>query len=77
MFIFLRSKPILDYILKFNTGTSYPTIKDDDIMNLYIPIFKKDFIKKINTNIDKANQKKIMSKKILNQAKDIVKKIIM
>ena len=77
LFIFLRSKPILDYILKFNTGTSYPTIKDDDIMNLYIPIFKKDFIKKINTNIDKANQKKIMSKKILNQAKDIVKKIIM
>ena len=35
---FLHSKPLLAWSLKPKTGTSYPVIVDNDILNLAIPI---------------------------------------
>lgn len=39
MFILLKSLPFSQYSLKFNTGTSYPTIIDNDILNYPVPLF--------------------------------------
>ena len=36
---FLHSRPLLFWSLKPNTGTSYPVINDDDILNIPIPLF--------------------------------------
>ena len=39
---FLHSEPLLAWSLKPNTGTSYPVIVDDDILNLPIPILPEE-----------------------------------
>ena len=42
LFVLLKSLPYLELSLKFNTGTSYPTIIDDDILNYPIPIIDEN-----------------------------------
>jgi len=51
LFILLRSKPYLTLTLKFNTGTSYPTINDDDILNMPIPLIDKKIQNNVTENI--------------------------
>jgi type I restriction enzyme, S subunit len=65
LFTFLRSKPLLAWSLKPNTGTSYPVIVDDDILNLPIPLFSQD----IQTQIQ---QKTIESFKLRKQSKHLL-----
>lgn len=36
--VLLRSAPYKELMMKYNVGSSYPVIKDDDILNLPIPI---------------------------------------
>ena len=36
--ILLRSDLYKDWLLRYNVGTSYPVIKDDDVLNMPIPI---------------------------------------
>jgi type I restriction enzyme S subunit len=38
LMVYLRLKPLLNFSLKFNTGTSYPTITDSDILNFPLPL---------------------------------------
>ena len=42
LFILLRSKPYRELLLKYNSGTSYPVIKDEDIMSIPIPLIDKN-----------------------------------
>lgn len=37
LFVLLRSQVYKDYIMRFNVGSSYPVVKDDDVLNLKIP----------------------------------------
>ena len=47
LFVLLKSLPYLHYSLKFNTGTSYPTIIDDDILDYPIPLFDEEIQTKL------------------------------
>ena len=40
--VLLRSELYRELLLRFNVGTSYPVIKDEDVMNLPIPLIDSD-----------------------------------
>lgn len=59
LFIYLRSKPILHLINKFNTGIEYPVIINDDVMNFPLPLIEKQVqqnLKEIVTEILQMNK---------------------
>jgi type I restriction enzyme S subunit len=65
----LKTPPFLDYSLKFNTGTSYPTIDDDDILSYPIPVFDNTIQDKIRNQVKEAYQVRNQSKKLLDISK--------
>jgi restriction endonuclease S subunit len=69
LFVFLRSKPMLEYSLKFNTGTSYPTITDNDILNFPLPLIVETKQKQIKEKVKEAINAKYISKQFLDIAK--------
>jgi restriction endonuclease S subunit len=69
LLIFLRTKPLLDYSLKFNTGTSYPTITDKDILNFPLPLIDKTTQDIIKSKVEEAISSKNISKQLLEIAK--------
>lgn len=69
LYTFFKLKPILDLTLKYNTGTSYPTITDEDILNMPIPIFKQNIQNEIREKIQEAKKLQIQSKQLLEIAK--------
>lgn len=69
---FLRSKPLLALSLKPNTGTSYPVILDNDILNLPIPLFNEDTQSKVKQKIAESFNMLKHSKHLLGCAKRVV-----
>jgi restriction endonuclease S subunit len=69
LFIFLRSKPMLEYSLKFNTGTSYPTITDNDILDFPLPLIDETKQKQIKAIVKEGIKVKYISKQLLDIAK--------
>ncbi len=69
---FLRSKPLLAWSLKPNTGTSYPVITDNDILNLPIPLFDKKIQIQIQQKITESFKLRKQSKHLLEFAKRAV-----
>ena len=69
---FLHSKPLLDWSLKPNTGTSYPVIVDDDILNLPIPILPKEKQTQIKQKIVESFSLRKQSKQLLECEKHAV-----
>lgn len=69
---FLRSKPLLVWSLKPNTGTSYPVILDDDILNLPIPLFSKETQNKVKAKITESFNLRKQSKHLLESTKRAV-----
>ncbi|HBR21551.1 MAG TPA: hypothetical protein DD713_03135 [Nitrospiraceae bacterium] len=69
---FLRSKPLLLWSLKPNTGTSYPVILDDDILNLPIPLFSEETQHKVKQRITESFNLRKQSKHLLECAKRAV-----
>lgn len=76
LYTFLRLKSILDLTLKYNTGTSYPTITDNDVLNLPIPLFEEDIQKQVKVYINSAKELQKQSKQLLEIAKHGVEKAI-
>lgn len=76
LMVFLRLKPLLDLSLKYNTGTSYPTITDDDILNLPLPKIDIGTQNLIKEKITEAYSAKKLSKSLLEIAKKGVEKAI-
>lgn len=76
LYTFLRLKSILDLTLKYNTGTSYPTITDNDVLNLPIPLFGEDIQKRVKVYINSAKELQKQSKQLLEIAKHGVEKAI-
>lgn len=59
LFVYLRLSPIKELLLKYNTGTSYPTITDEVITSLPVPNFPRgiqDEIAKLITDSKSLNR---------------------
>ena len=70
--IFLRTKLFSDLLLKFNCGTSYPVIKDEDILNLDIPIISPEIQTQIAEKIQTSFTLRQQSEQLLERAKRAV-----
>ena len=70
--VLLRTNIYKELLLKYNVGTSYPVIKDDDVLNLVIPIIDISIQNKIEEKIKKSFLLKEESKRLLDLAKKAV-----
>ena len=74
--VLLRTSIYRDWLLRFNVGTSYPVIKDEDVLNMPIPILgddvKQDVVAKVNESASLRRQ----SKQLLEYAKQTVEMAI-
>ncbi len=69
LMVFLRLKPLLDFSLKFNVGTSYPVITDEDILNFLLPKIIPEIQNQIKEKIIEMYETKKLSKSLLEIAK--------
>ena len=69
LMIFLKTFFIKDLLLRYNCGTSYPVIKDEDILNLKIPLIKPHIQKQIAEKIQESHKLRKESKALLEEAK--------
>ncbi len=76
LMMLLKSKPLLTWSLKPNTGTSYPVIIDEDILNLPLPIISTDIQNKIKENVIESGLMRAKSKALLETAKKAVEMAI-
>ena len=74
--ILFRTAVYKDWLLKWNVGSSYPVIKDEDILNLPIPILPEQIQKKIASLIQQSFECKAQSKQLLEDAKRMVEEEI-
>ena len=72
----LRTKIYKDWLLKFNVGTSYPVIKDDDILNLPIPNVSIEIQNETSELIQQSFALKAKSEQLLENAKKLVEMAI-
>ena len=74
--VLLRTSMYRDWLLRFNVGTSYPVIKDEDVLNMPVPILgddvKQDVVAKVNESASLRRQ----SKQLLEYAKQAVEMAI-
>lgn len=76
LMVFLKTRFIRELLLKYNCGTSYPVIKDEDILNLKIPLIRKEIQEQIAEKITESRRLCKESKELLEQAKLMVEKEI-
>jgi len=69
LMIFLRTSFIKELLLRYNCGTSYPVIKDEDILNLKIPLIKPQIQTQIADKIKESHKLRKESKELLEKAK--------
>jgi type I restriction enzyme S subunit len=69
LMIFLKTKFIKELLLRYNSGTSYPVIKDEDILNLPIPLIKSSIQKQIADKVQESHRLRKESKDLLEEAK--------
>lgn len=69
LMIFLKTQFIKDLLLRYNCGTSYPVIKDEDILNLKIPLIKSEIQEEIAKKIQESYKLRKESKEHLEEAK--------
>lgn len=74
--ILLRTQVYRDWMLKWNVGSSYPVIKDEDILNLPIPILPMSIQETISAKIQESFALKAESKRLLEEAKMMVEREI-
>lgn len=69
LMIFLKTVFIKELLLRYNSGTSYPVIKDEDILNLKIPLIKPEIQKQIAQKIQESHKLRKESKELLEEVK--------
>ena len=67
--ILLRSQIYKEWLLKWNVGSSYPVIKDEDILNLPVPLVPQHIQKEIATYVQKSISLRNEAKQLLESAK--------
>ena len=70
--VLLRTKIYRELMLKFNVGTSYPVIKDEDVLNLPLPIIEGALQEKIAAQVAESFRLRSESEKLLSRAKRAV-----
>ena len=70
--VLLRTPMYRDWMLKFNIGTQYPVIRDDDILNLPIPCIDEETQEKIAAMVQESFSLKAESERLLDVAKRAV-----
>ena len=76
LFVLLRTFYYKEWLLKFNVGTSYPVIKDEDVLTLPIPLLEKKIQQKIAGLIEESFNLRRESEKLLEEAKEMVEREI-
>lgn len=76
LLVFLHSKPLLSWSLKPNTGTTYPVIVDNDILNLPIPLLPESKQLQIQQKTTESFALRKQSKHLLECAKRAVEMAI-
>ena len=76
LLVFLHSKPLLAWSLKPNSGTSYPVIIDDDILNLPVPLLPEETQTEIQQKVIESFKLRKQSKHLLECAKQAVEMAI-
>lgn len=74
--VLLRTSMYRDWLLRFNVGTSYPVIKDEDVLNMPIPILEDDVKQDVVTKVTESAYLRRQSKQLLEYAKQIVEMAI-
>ena len=74
--VLLRTSFYKDWLLKWNVGSSYPVIKDDDILNLLVPKISENIQHQIADKVQESFTLKAESKRLLNLAKTAVETAI-
>ena len=72
----LRTLVYRDWLLRYNVGTSYPVIKDNDVLNMPIPLFDQDVQNSIAAKVQESFALRRKSKELLEYAKQAVEKAI-
>lgn len=74
--VLLKSVIYKELLLKYNVGTSYPVIKDEDILNLPIPSLNSKTQEKIEDKIKQSFDLLNRSKELLESAKMKIEEVI-
>lgn len=70
--VYLKSPFIRDLLLRYNTGTAYPTIVDTDILNLPLPLVDRTIQEAITEKVKKCSKERVEAKELLEKAKRAV-----
>lgn len=70
--VYLKTEPIRDLSLRYNVGTSYPVIRDEDILNLPIPLLNEKDTADIVNNVITAHKNLSEAKVLIDLAKRAV-----
>lgn len=74
--VLLRTQIYKDWLLKWNVGSSYPVIKDEDILNLPIPMIPLGIQKELAEYVQKSISLRNEAKQLLENAKIMVEREI-
>lgn len=74
--VLLRLPLYRDWLLRYNVGTSYPVIKDEDVLNMPIPLLEDEIQKKVAAKVQKSFALRRQSKQLLEYAKQAVEMAI-
>lgn len=70
--VLLRMELYKQWLLKYNVGTSYPVIKDEDILQIAIPVFDDPVIKRVVQKVNDADKMLEEAKEGYNLARTIL-----
>ena len=76
LFVLLRTTLYKEWLLKYNVGTSYPVIKDDDVLNMPIPLIASKIQQQIAKLIKQSFSLRAESERLLDEAKTMVEREI-
>jgi type I restriction enzyme S subunit len=76
LFVLLKTDVYKEWLLKYNVGTSYPVIRDNDILNLPIPLVDISVQRQIADLINKSFALRKESEQLLDETKNMVEKEI-
>ncbi|MBQ7733447.1 MAG: hypothetical protein IJT58_05465, partial [Synergistaceae bacterium] len=66
--VLLRSELYRELLMRFNVGTSYPVIKDEDVLNLPVPLLSDDTQTKIALKVQESFTLRRKSEELINLA---------
>lgn len=74
--VLLRTSMYRDWLLRFNVGTSYPVIKDEDVLNMPIPLFEETVKQNIVGKVKESSSLRSQSEQLLEYAKQAIEMAI-